>query len=37
MSDPYNITLDSAPMIDLLHPDGRIRGEFVENVKLVSQ
>jgi hypothetical protein len=37
MSDPYNITFDSAPMIDLLHPDGRIRGEFVENVKIVSQ
>jgi hypothetical protein len=37
MSGPYNITFDSAPMVDLLHPDGRVRGEFVENVKMVSQ
>jgi beta-glucosidase-like glycosyl hydrolase len=37
MSDPYGITFDSAPVIDLLHPDGRIRQEFVENVKLVSE
>jgi len=37
MSDPYKTTFDSAPMIDLLHPDGRIRSEFVENVKLVSE
>jgi hypothetical protein len=37
VSDQYRVTFDSAPMIDLLHPDGRIRGEFVENVKLVSE
>jgi hypothetical protein len=37
ISGPYNVTFDSAPMIDLLHPDGRVRGEFVENVKMVSQ
>lgn len=37
VSDQYSITFDSAPMIDLLHPDGRVRSEFVGNVKLVSE
>ena len=37
VSDQYSITFDSAPMIDLLHPDGRVRSEFIGNVKLVSE
>ena len=37
VSDQYSITFDSAPMIDLLHPDGRVRSEFLGNVKLVSE
>ena len=37
VSDQYRVTFDSAPMIDLLHPDGRVRSEFIGNVKLVSE
>jgi len=37
VSDQYRVTFDSAPMIDLLHPDGRVRSEFLGNVKLVSE
>ena len=37
VSDTYRVTFDSAPMVDLLHPDGRVRSEFIGNVKMVSQ